>query len=1148
MHFIRQGVRYSSNLINIRRNEWRRFLFIFIIYFALLTGKRWGEPIVEGAFLEQVGVTFLPYVFIINAILSILASVVYSAFADRVDNTRLLVALFLLSVFGIIVSVLLLVFGFAVIAFALLFFVLNVLLLDVYNVHWSIYVNGFYDTQSAKRIIPVLASGARFAGIFAGFTLPILNTYLSPIGIILLWLGTLIFATFVAWLMPRILHDKAKESEQNEAISAIKDSTYVENIREGFTYIINSPFLRWMAYSALVVFLLFPLLNYQTFEILQDQLQTTENISNFLGRLTAIGNLIALPVQLFVLNRIIRRSGLGKASLIFPVGMFITSTLLVAWGSLFSAAWVYFGRSTLRTTFRNPIDNLLYNAVPARMKGRARAFIVGLIVPIGALISGLVLLIPGVTESWVLGALILILACAVLVTAHFVRKSYGQAVITMLQQDDYSWLFTGEVSSFNAYGPETQQFLQAKLESSTRAEDATFIAQLLLRAGGDKAIPVLKDTIQRSDQSWMRIGILAALYAEDRQNEATRQIYFDRLHDVDAGVRQAALLGLERSPKYLNDAIGERVFAVLNDPDVHVRRQALLLFAQIGRLYDYPDAVRNLDALLSSDQPDDRSWGASILGNLEPVRSLDLLVNMLDDSSDSVRLAAVRSLEKQANEKLQPESKKLILVTSEGLLRDAIVHIRMAALNILSILGSIEYCQSIVGMLGDKHIEIRQQATDVLVGFGKGVIPTVLPLLDSPLPYDRQMAVIVLNRIDNKRYDKLIPEELDRVTRDIYRNLFYSQALDELSYYPGVSLLQNILIEENERALAACFELLSAIHPANEVVAVEQSCHSDDAKKRANAGEALEALTSPQIARRLLPLFEPSPNMSLLLEIGETVYNFRPLPASEVIKTLYSAKDNPVLRSVVIYSLGELQQARPDTVDSAAPTSLLDRLIQPISTPPQTDDYLQTDEIENMLRMALEDPDEKIQITAQATLHKLDHPGALSGGHQEDMMLSPIEKVIFLKAIPIFQGLTVQQLESLANICEEQFFAQDERIFDQDDPGGSLYVVISGKVGIELLKRKRYYTRISTLEAYQYFGEMSLFDNSARSASATALQDTLVLRLRREPMMVLARQDPDFSLEIIRVLTERLRETNERVAELTRSQPTALKKLYDTLD
>jgi CRP/FNR family transcriptional regulator, cyclic AMP receptor protein len=163
-------------------------------------------------------------------------------------------------------------------------------------------------------------------------------------------------------------------------------------------------------------------------------------------------------------------------------------------------------------------------------------------------------------------------------------------------------------------------------------------------------------------------------------------------------------------------------------------------------------------------------------------------------------------------------------------------------------------------------------------------------------------------------------------------------------------------------------------------------------------------------------------------------------------------------------------------------------------------------------------------------------------------VLSTIEKVLFLKEVPFFQGMTVDQLKALATVCEEGLFAANSQIFSQGDPGGALYVVMSGRVGIEQERRKGSFARLATLESHAYFGEMNLFDDSPRSVAAIALQDTLTLRLRREPLIALARRQPELSLELINVLSQRLREANDRIAELTRTKPRELHKLYDQFE
>jgi CRP-like cAMP-binding protein len=164
-------------------------------------------------------------------------------------------------------------------------------------------------------------------------------------------------------------------------------------------------------------------------------------------------------------------------------------------------------------------------------------------------------------------------------------------------------------------------------------------------------------------------------------------------------------------------------------------------------------------------------------------------------------------------------------------------------------------------------------------------------------------------------------------------------------------------------------------------------------------------------------------------------------------------------------------------------------------------------------------------------------------------MLSAIEKIIFLKQVPLFQNMTLDHLKVLASICEEERFEQDSLICEEGEPGGTLYVIVMGRVSIERLgRRKDVRTRVATIEANSYLGEMTLFDNSPRTATAVALQDTLAVSLKREPLLALARQYPDIFLELINILSQRLRLTTNQIAQHTRSQPRELHQLFDELD
>jgi CRP-like cAMP-binding protein len=102
-----------------------------------------------------------------------------------------------------------------------------------------------------------------------------------------------------------------------------------------------------------------------------------------------------------------------------------------------------------------------------------------------------------------------------------------------------------------------------------------------------------------------------------------------------------------------------------------------------------------------------------------------------------------------------------------------------------------------------------------------------------------------------------------------------------------------------------------------------------------------------------------------------------------------------------------------------------------------------------------------------------------------------------------------------------QCYSAGDRIFVQDDEGNCMYVVRSGKVSITT-----YGMVLESVGPNGIFGEMALIDGSPRSATAVAAEPTEVAPIDRAAFTHLVRQDPDFALQVLRLLATRLRQMN----------------------
>jgi len=163
-------------------------------------------------------------------------------------------------------------------------------------------------------------------------------------------------------------------------------------------------------------------------------------------------------------------------------------------------------------------------------------------------------------------------------------------------------------------------------------------------------------------------------------------------------------------------------------------------------------------------------------------------------------------------------------------------------------------------------------------------------------------------------------------------------------------------------------------------------------------------------------------------------------------------------------------------------------------------------------------------------------------------MLTTVEKVIFLKQVSFFKEMTIKQLRTLASISEEVSYEKGQKILIEGEYGDALHVVISGRVAIQRQVKQRdslAITRLSTLRSRDYFAEMSIFDNQAHDADAIALEAITLLLVRHRPLVALIKHQPELSLSLLKVLSQRLRQANSLIASKSDSQPKALVELYD---
>lgn len=131
-----------------------------------------------------------------------------------------------------------------------------------------------------------------------------------------------------------------------------------------------------------------------------------------------------------------------------------------------------------------------------------------------------------------------------------------------------------------------------------------------------------------------------------------------------------------------------------------------------------------------------------------------------------------------------------------------------------------------------------------------------------------------------------------------------------------------------------------------------------------------------------------------------------------------------------------------------------------------------------------------------------------------------------LGEVPFFSLLDDAERATLAERVDVVRFAKGQQLFSQGDPGGSLFVVVEGAVEIWIRRHDGGRVVVETARRGEFFGEISLLDGGARTACATAVEDTELLMVDRGDLDELFRLKPAAAMDLLSATGRRLRETS----------------------
>ncbi len=135
---------------------------------------------------------------------------------------------------------------------------------------------------------------------------------------------------------------------------------------------------------------------------------------------------------------------------------------------------------------------------------------------------------------------------------------------------------------------------------------------------------------------------------------------------------------------------------------------------------------------------------------------------------------------------------------------------------------------------------------------------------------------------------------------------------------------------------------------------------------------------------------------------------------------------------------------------------------------------------------------------------------------------------------PVFQELTVEDLNKIKSLAARQEYKEGERIFSEGAAADYIYFIESGRVSI-FIQKFTVQEEIGILGPGEYFGEMAFFNKDKRNASAAALTDTTLLSVDKNVFLELVRTDRKIATKINNILARRNEELilRENLVDIT---------------
>ncbi len=839
------------------------------------------EILSDGLFLEKIGASFLPSMYLIGAISLIAISTIIIYSLKIVSPYKILKWVMLSSSILCFCVILTLpfspphLFWFFLKVFSRLFF--SVFLATA----WT-FIDQYHDLQDAKRVYS-LYSAAYFLGIvIAGTTI---NFFLHHLGYLAFFTFTL-FAVLFAYREAFGIVRKTRP---------VHDDT-IEGVfsgdRNGFTSMIallfKSPYaLALLALSLFQEFIFTTTdINYmETFEktFQSDSFQksfTANHISEFLGKCRAWISFANILIGAFLYRPFIKHIGLHNVILITPIFFFIIYSGWIVQDTLLIAILGLIAVDGIAFTVEDNSFNLLTKAVPTKLKSKVRIINDSFFEPIGMLIASFCFFLLNSFQSRVLG---FILSIFLIVTTLILRGFYPKALFINLLENMIQ--FEKKIKDwFKQMGDKE---LKETIKDSIQALDASdeksqlLAAQSLLSLNQIKFISLILNAADHFSEN-AKIELLELL---DKSKYAADAGVIEKIDDWIKSSISSKLLHYTNFYLAKRGLLNpEKEIENLNHNDLFIRAPAILALKKSeNKALFRTIADKEIDLLLKDSEKEEIIMGLKILAELPSSESFEKALMYLSHECSQIRRHAAYALSKVADKSVCHFSEKLIQQ-----LADPDAKVRLYTLNALGNIGDSTTVKDILSASIHFRPSEKRLTETIIENMGLKTVPALLSFLKDVNMNDRAriLASKILTRLSLPQLQANLSDILSIEMERAYFYFYYGHTIQKRYPLYDLSLLESALLTSLQSVIDFIIHLLGACGRVDDCEVLVLSLQSKNEKVHSSAVETLSKACDLKTFSWILPLIEDVPLEEKMTAYFKHMGHKPPLNLSGVLNKL----------------------------------------------------------------------------------------------------------------------------------------------------------------------------------------------------------------------------------------------------------------------